>query len=476
VTGTTDKATVRVTCDGLSDLGDHVIIAKPNQVFRVPLLKGPWYDIESTSPVSVAATSSERVEVDFQDGSEGRIMFVRNPVDFWFENNGNLCELKSSENVGAQISDLTGGCCLADITSLSFRWCCNASCNCGGNEHELGATASWEGYSARFFSWTYCACGESGGDGGEAVSTGMSLSVPRVIFTNNDGGAELSDLAPLQVGFASAQPTNGFVSLSCSHDGSDVIIWADTNKQVRIIMPFQSEVSGNFATNFYVEGACVSSSKDKVSFTADFLEEEFGEPKMSTTRKTTVYYPIANVINSTVMDNGRLCNPSGIIVGSNACFVVEFPDLVPSAEEIVWSVVEGPARFIGGNTGERVYVTADAPNQLVKLRVQVGDCVSRPIEFTAFTVSPLSVKITVWIVGNKDGTYFARTEDEVRTMMTEVNRIYEQIGVSFYIDSISFTNRDEWLDLTIKGNNKYYDYKRSHQQRIRWQKARAGKD
>jgi hypothetical protein len=122
--------------------------------------------------------------------------------------------------------------------------------------------------------------------------------------------------------------------------------------------------------------------------------------------------------------------------------------------------VEGPARFIGGNTGERVYVTADAPNQLVKLRVQVGDCVSRPIEFTAFTVSPLSVKTTVWIVGNKDGTYFARTEDEVRTMMTEVNRIYEQIGVSFYIDSISFTNRDEWLDLTIKGNNKYYDYKR----------------
>ena len=454
VTGTTDKAAVRVTCDGTSDLGDHVIIAKPNQVFRVPLLKGPWYDIESTSPVSVAATSSERVEVDFQDGSEGRIMFVRNPVDLWFENNGNLCVLKSSENVGAQVFDLTGGCCLADITSLGFRWCCDASCNCGGNEHELGATASWEGYSARFFSWAYCTCGENGGDDGETVSSGMSLSVPRVIFTNNNGGAELPDLAPLRLSFVSASASNGFVSLSCSHDGSDVIVWADTNKQERIIMPFQSEVSGNFTTNFYVEGACVSSLKDKVSFTADFLEEEFGEPKMSTVRKTTVYYPIANVINSTVCDNNRICNPSGIIVGSNACFVVEFPDFAPSAEEIVWSVVEGPARFIGGNTGERVYVTADAPDEIVKLRVQVGDCVSRPIEFTAITVEPLSVKTTVWIVRDDRGNNAARTPTEVTNMITEVNRIYEQIGVSFYIDSISYTNRKDWLDISMDYNNK----------------------
>ena len=455
VTGTTDKATVHVTCDGTSDLGDHVIIAKPNQVFRVPLLKGPWYDIESTSPVCAVATSSERVEVDFQDWSDGRIMQVRNPIDLWFENNGSLCVLKSSENVGATVFDVTGACCMSDISPLGFRWCCDASCNCGGNEHELGATASWEGYSARFFSWAYCACGENGGDGGETVSSGMWLSVPRVIFTNNNGGAELPDLAPLRLSFVSASATNGFVSLSCSHDGSDVIVWADTNKQERIMMPFCLEVSGSFATNFYVEGACVSSSKDKVSFTADFLEEEFGEPKMSTVRKTTVYYPIANVINSTVCDNNRICNPSGIIVGSNACFVVEFPGLAPSAEEIVWSVVEGPARFVGGNTGERVYVTADAPDEVVKLRVQVGDCVSRPIEFTAFSVEPLSVKITVWIVGNKEGTYFARTANEVRAMMTEVNRIYEQIGVSFYIDSISYTNCEDWLDISmLKGEER----------------------
>jgi hypothetical protein len=34
-------------------------------------------------------------------------------------------------------------------------------------------------------------------------------------------------------------------------------------------------------------------------------------------------------------------------------------------------------------------------------------------------------------------------------MITEVNRIYEQIGVSFYIDSILYTNRKDWLDISI---------------------------
>jgi hypothetical protein len=40
-------------------------------------------------------------------------------------------------------------------------------------------------------------------------------------------------------------------------------------------------------------------------------------------------------------------------------------------------------------------------------------------------------------------------------MMTEVNKIYEQIGVSFYIDSISYTNKGEWLEVRRWDGNKY---------------------
>jgi hypothetical protein len=204
-----------------------------------------------------------------------------------------------------------------------------------------------------------------------------------------------------------------------------------------------------------VEGLYSSYSEDAIVLCANWKEEESGTAKISVTRRSTIYYPVANVINSTLYDNGRLCNPSGIVVGSNACFVVEFPGLTPPSSDIKWTVVEGSARFVGGDTGSKVYVTSDVPNQVVKLRVQVGDCVSRPIEFTAFTVEPLSVKTTVWIVRDDSRNNAARTADEVRAMMTEVNRIYEQIGVSFYIDSISYTNKGEWLEVRRWDGNKY---------------------
>ena len=50
VTGLLDCATIRVTCDGLSDLGDHVVIALTNQLCHVPLLAGATYAVESDLP------------------------------------------------------------------------------------------------------------------------------------------------------------------------------------------------------------------------------------------------------------------------------------------------------------------------------------------------------------------------------------------------------------------------------------------
>ena len=464
VTGVIDTATVRVTCDGPSDLGNQVIIARTNEVFRVPLLKGAYYDIESTLPICVIDQFSDNIEVSCNDCWEyhhpsvsHHYLSVSYYVDFWLENNGNLCELKSSENIGAAVSDVTGACCKSDITSLGFRWCCNASCNCGGDhEHYLNGLVSWEGYTTWLGSWVYCACAED--DSSEEESeppVSLSLSIPRVIFTNNNGAAELSDLAPLTIGFVSPVTTNGVVVVDSPEDTNDIAIWVDTNKTQRVDFPIVLPIEGSsLSTNLYVEGLYSSYSKDAIVLCAKWKEAADGADKISVTRRSTIYYPVANVINSALYDNGRLCNPSGIIVGSNACFVVEFPDLTPPSSDIKWSVVEGSARFVGGDTGSKVYVTSDVPNQIVKLRVQVGDCVSRPIEFMAFTVDPLSVKTTVWIVRDDRGNNAARTADEVRDMMTEVNKIYEQIGVSFYIDSISHTNRRDWLDISIRRNGK----------------------
>ena len=63
VTGLLDCATIRVTCDGPSDLGDHVVVARTNQVCHVPLLAGATYAVESDLPIDYSAVSSEYAEI-----------------------------------------------------------------------------------------------------------------------------------------------------------------------------------------------------------------------------------------------------------------------------------------------------------------------------------------------------------------------------------------------------------------------------
>jgi hypothetical protein len=120
-------------------------------------------------------------------------------VRFWLENNGNLCELKSSENIGAAVSDVTGACCKSDITSLGFRWCCNESCNCGGeHEHYLNGLVSWEGYTTWLGSWVYCACMVGDAvetDGGAKISVSFKNDV--IIFENSYTNAP-NDVVPLR--------------------------------------------------------------------------------------------------------------------------------------------------------------------------------------------------------------------------------------------------------------------------------------
>ena len=63
VTGLLGVATIRVTCDGQSDLGDHVIIARTNQVCQIPLLAGATYAVDSNLPIDYSAVSTEYAEI-----------------------------------------------------------------------------------------------------------------------------------------------------------------------------------------------------------------------------------------------------------------------------------------------------------------------------------------------------------------------------------------------------------------------------
>ena len=132
---------------------------------------------------------------------------------------------------------------MTDINLLGFKWCCSGDCGCSGGEHEVSGIATWEGYSRRVYSWVWCLCGSADWPSEEEQpAVNLSLSVPRVIFTNDDGTSEQSDLAPLKIEFSSTQETNGVILLTHYKDLDAVRIWADSNKTDLVLGTFVWEI------------------------------------------------------------------------------------------------------------------------------------------------------------------------------------------------------------------------------------------
>ena len=473
VTGVTDIATVRITCDRPSDLGDHVIIARTNEVFRVPLLKGAYYDIESALPICVVDLSSDNIEVSCNDCWEfhhpsvsHHYLSVSYYVDFWLENNGNLCGLKSSENIGAAVSDVTGACCMADITSLGFRWCCNASCNCSGNEHELFSVVSWEGYTTWFYSWTYCGCicDEFLSDEVDENGMLMSVDIPSTFFVNDDddnndgivdftppfGGYE-DDVIKGKISFASTSLTNGnlvFTKLAGLEQGNNAVrkVFADNLGFLPYVEGYSEQLinTAQKDVEFFVSPAVTSSSYHDGVFKASF--EGVDGKVTSIGKKFTVVEPIVEPVcdeYETVIGensyNREIKNPCGIARGSTAVFSVDvLPEDYPN-ELISWSSHgEGAISFASCPTGRTVRVTGVSSGK-VYLAVHFGDSKSEPPQFEINVVDPITVKLRAWVIGN--GNSWPKTESQIRSMVSQANDIYAQVGVTIdLVEPIVMTN------------------------------------
>ena len=159
VTGALDCATVRVTCDGPSALGDHVVIAKTNQVCHVPLLAGATYAVQSTLPISHSVVSSGYASIIT---NSAKSLTVSLPLEFSFVQTraeSTFALNTSPIDVGATLVSVTGGCCSCSTNGFGFAWICSGSCSCrGASEHTLSSEVLWEGYSLLFYSQKYCPC------------------------------------------------------------------------------------------------------------------------------------------------------------------------------------------------------------------------------------------------------------------------------------------------------------------------------
>ena len=311
----------------------------------------------------------------------------------------------------------------------------------------LSSTAAWQGYSSLFTGWHVCPCPPviipEGGQGDSSPK--LILDSPKTFFTNSNGGAEDSDIVNIKVGLLSSVETNGTVTFRLQ-PGNCVKVWSTSNRQERVSLPLRWDLSAMPYLNVYAEGAH-EMGRGGESIVLEWRDED-DNLLLSTNQDLAVYHPILDVVNGSASVDDRLCNPSGIVTGTNACFLIGYKEVPIPEDEIVWSIVDGTASFVGSNTGLYVKVASDVPDQRVKLRAQIGDSRSRPPEISACVVDPQYVKLTVWIVGNRDGSYYPVDEITVSNMVATANKVYEQIGVSFFVDTITCTNSDYFLDIS----------------------------
>ena len=82
---------------------------------------------------------------------------------------------------------------------------------------------------------------------------------------------------------------------------------------------------------------------------------------------------------------------------------------------------------------------------------KLGTCRSSPPSFMFRVVTNRTVKLSAWIIADKDGR-LARTAESVRDMVKTVNDIYAQVGVTFDLgDRIVVTNIPAAYDINEEG-------------------------
>ena len=194
VIGALGVATIRVTCDGQSDLGDHLIIARTNDVCHIPLLAGATYAVDSNLPIDYSAVSSEYAEIvtNAENHLTVSLPLELSLVRIQTRSAGtaiNYGAASSPINVYPSIIACLGGCCSREVVDGTLQWSCSLTCTCGGGSHGFETTALWEGYSKLFIGYASCGCGEDAPDpvptpssGPYVASVSANFSKDAVIF------------------------------------------------------------------------------------------------------------------------------------------------------------------------------------------------------------------------------------------------------------------------------------------------------
>ena len=306
------------------------------------------------------------------------------------------------------------------------------------------------------------------GEDGDGFRFGMSLS-PDTLFVNNDDDnddgqedfwsmSSDDDWESGRIELWSSLKTNGTIRID-NRDGFDGIIHDESCGKGNVGMGTEWDVTDGYGKeidlsfNAFGHSDCYEGSQIKVRWIP-----ETGIEKTFVRRFTVVEPEVEPIYSKTidVVENGIPCkltlNPCGVGIGRDAYFRIEVePEDYPDSR-IEWHADgDGVVSFVGGNTGREVCVRGVSEGDLT-LSVDIGGCTAAKPSFLLRVVENVQIKLSAWIIENDKGEC-ARTVGEVRDMVKEANDIFAQVGMSFYIDSITVTNINEAYKVRYHGGS-----------------------
>ena len=270
--------------DGSSDLDDPYLWAKAGETYRVQLLIGKTYFIESTQPLDVVGQSSPSIEIAGNGTTEIEVVW---PVSFSAleSNGGGFLMIVRPSGLGG-FFNWTDSCCTVYGLDHVFRYECSGNCGCSGCYAH--GYYEYEGYRLETTGgWCGCSPDDHGDD---QPSAGVSVSFSKRAIIFEDSYANTTDdiipwnsTATELICTINGGPNGGYVQIGIS--GGDNLI-----QYTGQALPYSRVVAPNeqikFANRY--KATVESTSEDDIEVTATFVENETGWVSESEAKATAV--------------------------------------------------------------------------------------------------------------------------------------------------------------------------------------------
>ena len=283
--------------DGPSNLDDPYFYGRAGETYRVQLLIGKTYFIESTQPLDVVNRSDSSIEIDGDGTCELEVVWpVRMSV---LESNGSGFRMVVRPSGLGGFFNWTDSCCTVYGSDHVFRYGCSGNCGCSGCYAH--GYYEYEGYRLET-TGGWCGCSPDDDNPGEdpddppLVGVSVSFSNRAIIFEDSYANTT-NDIVPWNSTATelactiNGGPNGGYVQIEIS-GGDNLIQYTGQS------LPYSRVVAPNERiefTNRY-KATVESVREDDVEVTATFVENETGWVDESEAKATAVRVEVQPVV------------------------------------------------------------------------------------------------------------------------------------------------------------------------------------